>query len=42
MAHPENFPSGIKALAAYAHGKGLKLGLYTVRISPPYLLCSAG
>ena len=33
MAHPENFPSGIKALAAYAHGKGLKLGLYTVRIS---------
>ena len=33
VAHPENFPSGIKALAAYAHGKGLKLGLYTVRIS---------
>ena len=33
MAHPENFPSGIKALAAYAHGKGLKLGLYTVCIS---------
>eukprot|EP01052_Picozoa_sp_SAG31_P038535 SAG31_NODE_5170_length_2701_cov_3.885473_3_plen_92_part_00 len=25
----ENFPSGIKALAEYAHGKGLKLGLYT-------------
>jgi alpha-N-acetylgalactosaminidase len=29
QAHPENFPSGIKALADYAHGKGLKLGLYT-------------
>ena len=29
VSHPENFPSGIKALAKYAHDKGLKLGLYT-------------
>ena len=28
-ANPEKFPSGIKALAAYVHSKGLKLGLYT-------------
>jgi alpha-galactosidase len=27
VSHPENFPSGIKALAKYAHDKGLKLGL---------------
>ena len=25
----ENFPSGIKSLVNYAHGKGLKLGIYT-------------
>jgi alpha-galactosidase len=25
----KNFPSGIKALADYAHGRGLKFGLYT-------------
>jgi len=29
VADPKRFPSGIKALAAYVHGKGLKLGLYT-------------
>jgi hypothetical protein len=28
-AHPTRFPSGIKALAAYVHARGLKLGLYT-------------
>ncbi|KAI3918016.1 hypothetical protein MKW92_019061 [Papaver armeniacum] len=26
---PKNFPSGIKALADYIHGKGLKLGIYS-------------
>jgi alpha-galactosidase len=26
---PERFPSGMKALADYVHGKGLKFGLYT-------------
>lgn len=29
MADPERFPSGIKALADYVHGKGLKFGIYT-------------
>lgn len=29
VADPVLFPSGIKALAAYVHSKGLKLGLYT-------------
>src|ERR1700746_2423145 len=29
LAASERFPSGIKALADYIHGKGLKLGLYT-------------
>jgi alpha-galactosidase len=29
VADPERFPSGIKALADYIHGKGLKLGIYT-------------
>ncbi len=29
VAHHERFPSGIKALADYVHGKGLKLGIYT-------------
>ena len=28
-ADPARFPSGIKALADYVHGKGLKLGIYT-------------
>lgn len=28
MAHPEKFPSGMKALADYIHSKGLKFGLY--------------
>jgi alpha-galactosidase len=28
-AHPDRFPSGIKALADYVHGKGLKFGIYT-------------
>jgi alpha-galactosidase len=26
---PQRFPSGIKSLADYVHGKGLKLGIYT-------------
>lgn len=29
VADPERFPSGIKGLADYVHGKGLKLGIYT-------------
>jgi alpha-galactosidase len=29
VADPNRFPSGIKALADYVHGKGLKLGVYT-------------
>jgi len=29
VADPTRFPSGIKALADYVHGKGLKLGVYT-------------
>jgi alpha-galactosidase len=29
MADPDKFPSGMKALADYVHGKGLKFGLYT-------------
>jgi len=29
VADPTRFPSGIKALADYVHGKGLKLGIYT-------------
>ena len=29
VADPQLFPSGIKALAAYVHARGLKLGLYT-------------
>lgn len=29
VADPARFPSGIKALADYMHGKGLKLGIYT-------------
>ena len=29
VADPQLFPSGIKALAAYVHSKGLKFGLYT-------------
>lgn len=29
IADPARFPSGMKALADYVHGKGLKLGLYT-------------
>ena len=28
-ADPERFPNGIKELADYVHGKGLKLGVYT-------------
>ena len=28
VADPDRFPSGIKALADYVHGKGLKLGIY--------------
>jgi len=29
VAHPQRFPHGIKWLADYVHGKGLKLGIYT-------------
>ena len=29
QSDPERFPSGIKALADYVHGKGLKLGIYS-------------
>src|SRR5207253_6199541 len=29
VADPERFPEGMKALADYVHGKGLKLGIYT-------------
>src|SRR5271154_2873522 len=29
IADPERFPSGIKALADYIHGKGMKLGIYS-------------
>lgn len=29
VADPDNFPSGIKALADYVHSKGLLLGIYT-------------
>lgn len=30
LAHPVRFPGGIKAMADYAHSKGLKFGLHTV------------
>ncbi len=30
VPHPTKFPNGIKFLAAYAHSRGLKLGLHTV------------
>jgi alpha-galactosidase len=30
LAHPVKFPHGMKALADYAHSKGLKFGLHTV------------
>ncbi len=29
LANPQKFPEGIKALADYIHGKGLKLGIYS-------------
>jgi hypothetical protein len=29
VADPQRFPNGIKNLADYVHGKGLKLGIYT-------------
>ena len=29
VSDPQRFPSGIKALAAYVHARGLKLGLYS-------------
>eukprot|EP00026_Physarum_polycephalum_P005335 Phypoly_transcript_05367.p1 GENE.Phypoly_transcript_05367~~Phypoly_transcript_05367.p1 ORF type:complete len:444 (+),score=41.31 Phypoly_transcript_05367:175-1332(+) len=29
MPDPNKFPSGMKALADYVHGKGLKIGIYT-------------
>ena len=29
LADPQRFPSGMKALAAYVHSRGLKFGLYT-------------
>jgi alpha-galactosidase len=30
-ADPVRFPGGMKALADYVHGKGLKFGLYSAR-----------
>ena len=30
LANPDKFPNGIKALADYAHSRGLKFGLHTV------------
>jgi len=30
LAHPTKFPSGIKALADYAHSKGMKFGVHVV------------
>ncbi len=39
MADPTKFPGGMKALADYAHSKGLKLGLYTDR---GFQTCSGG
>ena len=30
LAHPTKFPHGMKALADYAHSKGMKFGLHTV------------
>ncbi len=30
LAHPDKFPHGMKAMADYAHSKGLKFGLHTV------------
>ncbi|MCX6307804.1 MAG: glycoside hydrolase family 27 protein, partial [Bacteroidia bacterium] len=30
LAHPVKFPNGMKALADYAHSKGLKFGVHTV------------
>lgn len=29
LAHPQRFPSGMKALAQYIHNKGLKAGIYS-------------
>ena len=29
VADPQRFPNGIKSVAEYVHGKGLKLGIYT-------------
>ncbi len=37
MADPVKFPSGVSALAAYIHGKGLKFGIYTASSS---VVCS--
>ncbi|MBQ7194930.1 MAG: glycoside hydrolase family 27 protein [Bacteroidales bacterium] len=36
LSHPEKFPSGMKALADYAHSKGFKFGVHTV---PGYYDC---
>ena len=30
ISHPQKFPNGMKALADYAHAKGMKFGLHTV------------
>ncbi|RXH94737.1 hypothetical protein DVH24_024421 [Malus domestica] len=35
VPEPKTFPSGIKALADYIHGKGLKLGIYSDAGYPP-------
>ncbi|KAG0631843.1 hypothetical protein M758_1G283400 [Ceratodon purpureus] len=37
QSRPQTFPSGIKALADYVHGKGLKLGIYS---DAGYLTCA--
>ncbi|MEO6086573.1 MAG: ricin-type beta-trefoil lectin domain protein [Umezawaea sp.] len=33
QAHPNRFPSGMKALGDYIHGKGLKFGIYQVPVT---------
>lgn len=32
VGNPTNFPSGMKALGKYIHSKGLKYGVYSVKI----------
>ena len=35
VADPELFPHGMKALADYIHGKGLKFGMYSCASAKP-------